>query len=207
MKQLSQLESAFLSGNSTSNELARHLAQEGSECIASSPQLADASEGRLDSWKEVAAYLRREVRTVQRWEKREGLPVHRHFHNKVGSIYAFKTEIDEWRRSRSPSPCAMASQRKDPRAVNNSCQLRGQLENQATVFYRADQSLWSGGKEDFLPAIVYVAPGLLTQAGELKSRCLANLLAIGASWKIKRVSEFAASSETVQSNKRSRNGR
>ena len=33
---------------------------------------------RLDSWKEIAAYLKRDVTTVQRWEKREGMPVHRH---------------------------------------------------------------------------------------------------------------------------------
>ena len=35
-------------------------------------------DGRLDSWKEIAGYLGREVRTVQGWEKNEGLPVHRH---------------------------------------------------------------------------------------------------------------------------------
>ena len=34
----------------------------------------------LDSWKEIAAYLRRDIRTVQRWEKQEGLPVHRPAH-------------------------------------------------------------------------------------------------------------------------------
>jgi len=33
-------------------------------------------EERLDSWKEIAAYLNREVTAVQRWEKREGIPVH-----------------------------------------------------------------------------------------------------------------------------------
>ena len=32
---------------------------------------------RLDSWKEIAAYLKRHVTTVRRWEKHEGLPVHR----------------------------------------------------------------------------------------------------------------------------------
>jgi hypothetical protein len=37
-------------------------------------------EERLDSWKEIAAYLNRDVTTVQRWEKREGMPVHRHLH-------------------------------------------------------------------------------------------------------------------------------
>ena len=57
---------------------------------------------RLDSWKEIAAYLHRDVTTVQRWEKREGMPVHRHVHDKMGSIYAFKTDLDEWARQRSP---------------------------------------------------------------------------------------------------------
>jgi DNA-binding transcriptional regulator YiaG len=32
---------------------------------------------RLDSWKEIAAYLKRGARTVQRWEREERLPVHR----------------------------------------------------------------------------------------------------------------------------------
>ncbi|HEY6763351.1 MAG TPA: hypothetical protein VI386_01155 [Candidatus Sulfotelmatobacter sp.] len=55
---------------------------------------------RLDSWKEIAAHLHRDVTTVQRWEKREGMPVHRHLHDKAGSVYAFSAELDEWARSR-----------------------------------------------------------------------------------------------------------
>jgi TolB-like protein len=51
---------------------------------------------RLDSWKEIAAFLRRDVRTVQRWEKKESLPVHRHLHDKLGSIYAYRNELTEW---------------------------------------------------------------------------------------------------------------
>ena len=58
------------------------------------------SDDRLDSWKEIAAYLRRDVTTVQRWEKREGMPVHRHVHQKMGSVYAFKADLDAWARSR-----------------------------------------------------------------------------------------------------------
>jgi tetratricopeptide (TPR) repeat protein/TolB-like protein len=53
---------------------------------------------RLDSWKEIASYLRREVRTVQLWEKREGLPVHRHFHKRLGSVYALRSEVEIWKR-------------------------------------------------------------------------------------------------------------
>ncbi len=51
---------------------------------------------RLDSWKDIATYLRREVRTVQLWEKNEGLPVHRHSHRKRATVYAYRTELDAW---------------------------------------------------------------------------------------------------------------
>jgi TolB-like protein/Tfp pilus assembly protein PilF len=57
-------------------------------------------EDRLDSWKEIAAYLSRDVTTVQRWEKREGMPVHRHQHDRMGSVYAFSSELDTWVQSR-----------------------------------------------------------------------------------------------------------
>ena len=58
-------------------------------------------EDRLDSWKEIAAYLKRDVTTVQRWEKREGMPVHRHLHDRMGSVYASRAELDAWMRSRN----------------------------------------------------------------------------------------------------------
>ena len=58
-------------------------------------------EDRLDSWKEIAAYLNRDVTTVQRWEKREGMPVHRHQHDRMGSVYASRAELDAWARSRN----------------------------------------------------------------------------------------------------------
>ena len=53
-------------------------------------------DARLDSWKEIAAHLGRSVRTVQRWEKHEGLPVHRLEHAKQGSVYAYIEEVDAW---------------------------------------------------------------------------------------------------------------
>ena len=56
---------------------------------------------RLDSWKEIAAFLNRDVTTVQRWEKREGMPVHRHLHDKAGSVYAFRSELGAWTQSRN----------------------------------------------------------------------------------------------------------
>jgi Tol biopolymer transport system component len=58
-------------------------------------------EDRLDSWKEIAAYLKRDVTTVQRWEKREGMPVHRHLHDRMGSVYASRADLDTWMNSRN----------------------------------------------------------------------------------------------------------
>jgi len=48
---------------------------------------------RLDSWKEIAAYLRRDERTVRRWEQ-EGLPVRRHLHKRKATVYGYKSEIE-----------------------------------------------------------------------------------------------------------------
>jgi len=52
---------------------------------------------RLDSWKEIAEYVNREIRTCQRWEKELGLPVYR-INNKSthSKVFAFKSEIDQW---------------------------------------------------------------------------------------------------------------
>ncbi len=55
----------------------------------------------LSSWKDIAAYFGRDVTTVQRWEKREGMPIHRHLHDKIGSVYAFRLELDAWAKSRN----------------------------------------------------------------------------------------------------------
>ena len=59
---------------------------------------------RLDSWKEIAAYLRRDVTTVQRWEKKEGLPIHRHQHDRQGTVFAYPAELDTWLAHRQVRP-------------------------------------------------------------------------------------------------------
>ena len=70
------------------------------EPVSGTPPSGRSSGDRLDSWKEIAAYLKRDVTTVQRWEKREGMPVHRHLHDRSGSVYAYKSELDVWKQSR-----------------------------------------------------------------------------------------------------------
>jgi hypothetical protein len=56
----------------------------------------DSPAEQLDSWKEIALFLKRDVSTVQRWEKLEALPVHRHMHGERGTVYAYKSEIATW---------------------------------------------------------------------------------------------------------------
>ena len=63
---------------------------------SSEPTQAGPASDRLDSWKEIGAYLKRDATTVRRWEKREGLPVHRHPHDRRDSVYAYRHEIDRW---------------------------------------------------------------------------------------------------------------
>jgi hypothetical protein len=52
----------------------------------------------LGSWKEIASYLGKGVRTVQRWERHSGLPVHRPSGSSKGVVLAFPAELDHWAR-------------------------------------------------------------------------------------------------------------
>lgn len=74
------------------------------------------SEEKLSSWKEIAAYLKRDERTVRRWEQKSGLPVHRV--EKGGSVYAYPQEIDSW----------LSSQRPDQFREQQSRELTGNTE-------------------------------------------------------------------------------
>jgi hypothetical protein len=54
----------------------------------------------LNSWKEIAQYLDKGIRTVQRWEQLMGLPVRRPGGRTKGVVFALPEELDAWRRSR-----------------------------------------------------------------------------------------------------------
>jgi hypothetical protein len=58
------------------------------------------SSNTLQSWKEIAAYVKRGVRTVQRWERSHGLPVRRPRPGERSPVFAFPEELDQWMRSR-----------------------------------------------------------------------------------------------------------
>ena len=61
---------------------------------------SQSGERCLESWKEIGAYLQRNAVTARRWEKEEGLPVHRHPHKIRSSVYAYPSELDSWRLGR-----------------------------------------------------------------------------------------------------------
>lgn len=79
-----------------------HSALRGAQATVAveTPSSARAGQNRLDSWKEIAAYLGRGVRTVQRWEREEQLPIRRLPHAKRGSVYANREEVARWWESR-----------------------------------------------------------------------------------------------------------
>lgn len=66
----------------------------------SNPCMATNPGKRLDSWKEIAAFLGRAERTVKRWETKRGLPVHRVPGGGRSAVFAYSNEVAEWLRGK-----------------------------------------------------------------------------------------------------------
>jgi tetratricopeptide (TPR) repeat protein len=89
-----------------------------------------AASDRLDSWKEIAAFLQRDVRTVQRWEKQAGLPVHRHAESRLRTAYAYRSELDAWWRAQRTVADAVSEHddsAEPPRRSNRTRMARASL--------------------------------------------------------------------------------
>lgn len=65
----------------------------------------------LDSWKAIALYLKRSIRTCQRLEREAGLPVHRLDESAKARVFANSSEIDVWL-ERMTHHCLQSSGRK-----------------------------------------------------------------------------------------------
>jgi len=110
-----------------------------------SPAAETSGDERLDSWKEIASYLKREVRTLHRWEAQEGLPIHRHLHKERGSVYAYKAELDSWWNNRRlvlerPTPAAEAKGR--PGRLRLISVVAGMAILSAGTIYLARHRIW-----------------------------------------------------------------
>ncbi len=78
-----------------------------------------ASAATLNGWKEIAAFLGRGVRTVQRWERDFGLPVHRPKGSARSAVLAFAEELDAWLHQ-TPLGSGMANGHRDARLSADS---------------------------------------------------------------------------------------
>lgn len=98
------------------------------------------SRDRLSSWKEIATYLDRSVRSVRRWERTEQLPVHRHVNVKLGRVFAFTEELDAWSKSRALAPAFVPASGSEARTFNSRSiailpfQTRESAQNSDTYF-------------------------------------------------------------------------
>jgi hypothetical protein len=77
----------------------------------------------LNSWKEIAAYLGRGVRTVQRWEQDLALPVRRPRGKERSAVMALKKDLDLWLQS---APSSAVAHEEQPRL--DHLQLRRNTE-------------------------------------------------------------------------------
>lgn len=109
-------------------------------------------QGRLlRSWREIAQYMKRGVRTVQRWEKYLDLPVHR-LHPKA-EVFAFTTEVDAWFQSFAKNSCQPGDdEAKDWREVAEKASREEDPEklmhliNELNSLLKRDQSHAEGNK-------------------------------------------------------------
>jgi serine/threonine-protein kinase len=120
-------------------------------------ELAAAGE-TLDSWKAIAEFLHRDVRTVMRWEHMRGLPVHRLPGGGKPGVYALRSELDDWRRTaprrQQPSEGDGAPTGPPAVAVLPFANLSGDRENE----------YWSDGLADEIITLLTRIRGLRVTA-------------------------------------------
>ena len=86
--------------------------------------MAEPQPQRLTSWKEIAAYMGRDVRTVMRWEKERELPVRRGSGGRSGVVFANVEELDAWTRGGRETPEAAVPQEAPPVPVARAAPRR-----------------------------------------------------------------------------------
>ncbi len=70
------------------------------------PPDSNPTNRQLESWKEIAAHLKTSVRTAQRWEEQNSLPVTRILRDKRSAVYANTADLDRWLANRAVLPAA-----------------------------------------------------------------------------------------------------
>jgi len=130
---------------------------------------------QLNGWKEIACYMNRSVRCVQRWERNENLPVRRHGHRRGVSVYALRGELNAW----WDRECLSSEQfNAEPRgaAIKHERPARELIHNEATPLteVRSEFVTANGRQAEFALAPHEVAAirfllTLLRAGGQIKS--------------------------------------
>jgi TolB-like protein/Flp pilus assembly protein TadD len=107
----------------------------------------------FDSWKEIAAYLKRSIKTCQRWESDLGLPIQRSDGTARGKVFAYKEEIDRWLRKMQhldelTAPAPRLGRRRKIKIVFLSAAIIAVLAVVAIILRRS----FSGGEVVSVPA-------------------------------------------------------
>ena len=101
----------------------------------------------LNSWKEISLYLDRGIRTVQRWERELGLPVHRVGHGHRSPVHAFPGELQAWILRAGRSAEVPGEQRKHPGALmhpdGSVATARVLVKRSSTLVKQMVDSLWA----------------------------------------------------------------
>jgi TolB-like protein/Flp pilus assembly protein TadD len=125
------------------------------------PLPPDPSSDRLDSWKEIAVYLKKEVRTVQRWEKKFGLPVRRMAQGKQSTVFAYRSEIDKWWKE---SESKISSEKDRPEAEDDPSESNSSGAVPKTVVPNPTDIEETTVPDGQGNSVRYVALGVLTAA-------------------------------------------
>jgi len=110
--------------------------------------LAHGANRVLSSWKEIASYLGKGVRTVQRWEHQLAMPVHRPAGADKGVVLAYPEELDAWIRKTAAQPHLLQAHAGDdaPDAASEAQQLRERCEALCAAHRKAVAALMSNLK-------------------------------------------------------------
>ena len=93
----------------------------------------------FNSWKEIALYLGRGVRTVQRWEAELQLPVHRFGRSERSPVFAFKAELDSWLRKQAGTSTPRAETPAHPQRSDHGRKRLTTLDRSARLTSKALQ--------------------------------------------------------------------
>jgi hypothetical protein len=105
----------------------------------------------LTSWKAIAQVFGRDIRTVQRWEKEEGLPIRRHLHHRGNSVFAYRSELDAWWQQHAPTVAAASADAVT--VASRKPQHRGRWASWLGVAAVAATAVFSLAHEGARPAI------------------------------------------------------